>query len=66
MQWITDGERWRAWLVDYSAVTPTQLAWASPHSLRPAAGTLRRSADEHIALAKHAGGIVAVRHSIDH
>jgi len=27
MQWTTDGEKWRAWLVDYSAQREKAIAW---------------------------------------
>lgn len=27
MQWVTDGERWRAWLVDYNAARPGAIGW---------------------------------------
>jgi hypothetical protein len=39
MQWITDGEKWRAWLVDYSAansgaIADYRQAIASPTKVR--------------------------------
>lgn len=27
MQWTNDGERWRAWLVDYSAARARAIEW---------------------------------------
>lgn len=27
MQWVNDGEKWRAWLVDYSAARAKAIEW---------------------------------------
>lgn len=45
MQWKDDGERWRAWLVDYSAARARAIEWlgdryllARPINRRPVDG----------------------------
>lgn len=45
MQWTNDGERWRSWLVDYSAARARAIEWlgdryllARPINRRPAHG----------------------------
>lgn len=45
MQWTNDGEKWRAWVVDYSAARAKAIEWlgddyllARPINRRPADG----------------------------
>lgn len=62
MRWITDGERWRAWLVDHGVSRSEGTAWRSPDTQRPHGMRNRRKIDERIALTGGATPIVSVRY----